>query len=179
MVFIFFVLIVFILLVTSKIRIEITNLKYISNHLNDYFNIKINLQILGKLTVLCFNINKPKINKWKNNKKLKIFNMKGIKKHISIKKINQLKKIINFSIKKIKLKAEIGTDSTILTTMIIPTISSIIAILLAVIKVKYINQYFEVKPVYNRGNFLNVELSGIFEIKFLNIKNNFLCYNKN
>ena len=82
MVFLFVVLIVFILLVTSKIRIEITNLKYISNHLNDYFNIKINLQILGKLTVLWFNINKPKINKWKNNKKLKIFNMKKIKKNI-------------------------------------------------------------------------------------------------
>ena len=165
MVFLFILIILVVLLITSKIRIEINNLRFSTNnvknnlpikqqHLNDKYNVKIKLQILGKITVLWFNINKHKIEKLKKKQRFKNIKMTNFKKHISVDKIKQWKNIINISIEKLKLNAEIGTDSTMLTTMIIPTISSIIAIILAKKKVKQENQYFQLKPIYNKRKYV-------------------------
>lgn len=159
MVFLYVLLIIVILLITSKIRIEIDNFKFFSNikqsHLNDKYNIKIKLQVLNKIPILWTNINKSKIQKLKEKEKFKNINLnfKDIKKDISLKNLKQNTSQINIEIKKFYLNTEIGTDSTMFTSMLISLLSSGIAIILASKKVKQENQNFQIKPIYNSRQF--------------------------
>ena len=155
-----FILLIIILLITSKIKIEISNFKFTSkkiksSYLNDKYNIKIEFVILSKIPILWVNINKKKIQKLEESGKFKNINInfKDVKKDISIKKIKQVQKQINIQIKKFNLKLELGTDSTILTSMIIPTISSIISIILARKRIEPSNSYLRIKPIYNKRKF--------------------------
>ena len=69
------------------------------------------------------------------------------------------------------LKIDIGTENAALTSIIIPIISTILAILLREkIKSKE-EQFFIITPIYQNQNYLNIELSGIFEIKMNHIIN--------
>ena len=155
-----FILLIIILLITSKIKIEISNFEFTSkkiksSYLNDKYNIKIEFVILSKIPILWVNINKKKIQKLEESGKFKNINInfKNVKKDISIKKIKQVQKQINIQIKKFNLKLELGTDSTILTSMIIPTISSIISIILARKRIEPSNSYLRIKPIYNKRKF--------------------------
>ncbi|MBR3002360.1 MAG: hypothetical protein IKF38_02180 [Clostridia bacterium] len=194
MVFLFIFFLIIILLVTSKIRIEIENLKILSktedilellikksnkqknnlinpNYLNDKYTIKIKLQILSKLPIIWTNINKNKIQKMEKNEKIKRINenLKNTPKNISFKQFKQATNKINIDIKKFYLETEIGTENTILTTMIVPIISSFLAIIFTKKKVKQENQKYQIKPIYNSGNVLNIEFSGVVEIKIKDV----------
>ena len=69
------------------------------------------------------------------------------------------------------LKIGIGTENAALTSIIIPIISTILAILLREkIKSKE-EQFFIITPIYQNQNYLNIKLSGIFEIKMNHIIN--------
>ena len=56
-----------------------------------------------------------------------------------------------------------------LLTFLIPIISTIISIILARKKIKTKNQNYQIKPVYNAGNLLNIEFNGIFELNLIHI----------
>lgn len=158
MVFLFLLLII-LLLITSKIRIKIDNLRFrgellnekekSKSYLNDNYNIKISLDVLSKIPILWINIDKKKIEKLKQKDRFKNIKFKNATKNIKIHQLKEVKEKINIRIKEFYLDTQIGTDSTIFTTMIIPLISSIISYILAKRHIKQKNFDFKIKPIFN------------------------------
>ena len=134
----------------------------------------------------CLNIvrNAISINKILKNQKVKekikeeqtkiIENKANIDKEL----ITSLKNI-RTEIKEINLKISIGTENASLTAFVIPVISTFIAIFFSKQINKYNNkQSFLVTPVYIDQNLINIEGSGIFEIKMIHIINTICIVNK-
>ena len=74
-------------------------------------------------------------------------------------------------IKKIKLEIELGTENASATAILVPIISTIISFIIKQ-KVKDCKkQIFNIKPLFLNQNMVNIEISGIFEIKMIHIIN--------
>ena len=87
------------------------------------------------------------------------------------KNILKVIKKIKLDVKELNLKIDLGTENAALTSMIIAIISSILAIFLRK-KIKSTEeQYFIITPIYQNRNYLNIDFSGIFEIKMNHIIN--------
>ena len=177
MVFLFYLIItliiIAILLLFSKIRIEIINFKFTSlnkRHINKEYKFVLKLYILGKIPILKINITKTKLEKQKIKEKLEKIDIKAIQNKIKIDKnfFKAIKKI-NMQVKKINLNMELGTENAMLTSVIVPAISTIIAIYLRKKIKNYENQTFIIQPVYQNQNLINIYISGIFEIKMIHI----------
>ena len=182
MVFLFIFLIIILIIITTKIKFEIQNLKFSTitkPHLNNKYQIKIKIYTFGILPIFNIKINNKKINKILKNQKVKekikeqqtkiIENKANINKEL----ITSLKNI-RTEIKEINLKISIGTENASLTAFVIPVISTLLAIILS----KQINKSFLVTPVYIDQNLINIEGSGIFEIKMIHIINTICILNK-
>lgn len=187
MFFLFIFLIIIAIIITMKIKIEIQNLKFTTNekpHLNRKYQIKIKIYTFGILPIINIKLNNKKIQKILNNNKIKekikqqetkiIENKANIDKEL----ITSLKNI-RTEIKEINLKISIGTENASLTAFVIPVISTFIAIFFSKQINKYNNkQSFLVTPVYIDQNLINIEGSGIFEIKMIHIINTICIVNK-
>ena len=175
MVFLFILLTILIVLIFSKIQVEIENFrlnlpKNKNKILNDTFLFKIKLVIFGTLPIINLKINREKLKKLENNlkdKKIKL-DINKIGKQITKENINDAKKL-QMHIEKIKLKINFGTENTILTSFIVPIISTIWSIVLTKKRVKEEKQRLEINPIYNKGNLVNIVFEGIFEIKMIHI----------
>lgn len=175
MVFLFILLTIIIVLVFSKIQVEIENFrlnlpKNKDKILNDTFFFKIKLVIFGTLPIINLKINREKLKKLENNlkdKKIKL-DINKIGKQITKENINDAKKL-QMHIEKIKLKINFGTENTILTSFMVPIISTIWSIVLTKKRVKEEKQRLEINPIYNKGNLVNIVFEGIFEIKMIHI----------
>lgn len=175
MVFLFILLTIIIVLIFSKIQVEIENFrlnlqKNKNKILNDTFLFKIKLVIFGTLPIINLKINREKLKKLENNlkdKKIKL-DINKIGKQITKENINDAKKL-QMHIEKIKLKINFGTENTILTSFIVPIISTIWSIVLTKKRVKEEKQRLEINPIYNKGNLVNIVFEGIFEIKMIHI----------
>lgn len=185
MVFLFY-LIIFILLIiiflSSKIKIEVINLKFTSldkNHINKEYKIILKLCILGKIPILKINITKTKLENKKVKEKLQKLNIDLFKGKNNIDK-NFIKalKTRNLQIEKINLNIEIGTENAMTTSIIVPAISTIIAIYLRKKVKNYENQIFIINPIYQNRNLINIYISGIFDIKMIHIINILYKLNK-
>lgn len=164
-----FLLLIMILFMTSKIVIDIrkfeiesinsvSNTKIYSDYKNNKFyndyDIKIKLQILQFLPILCFKIDKRKLEKLCNSKKFKNIRLKNIKydnvkKYINLKNIKEIKEKILINMKYFILKINIGTGSIILTSFVVSIVSFILSILLTNKTVKTPNPYFKIQPIYS------------------------------
>jgi hypothetical protein len=175
LVFLFILLTIIIVLIFSKIQVEIENFrlnlpKNKNKILNDTFLFKIKLVIFGTLPIINLKINREKLKKLENNlkdKKIKL-DINKIGKQITKENINDAKKL-QMHIEKIKLKINFGTENTILTSFIVPIISTIWSIVLTKKRVKEEKQRLEINPIYNKGNLVNIVFEGIFEIKMIHI----------
>lgn len=175
MVFLFILLTIIIVLIFSKIQVEIENFrlnlpKNKNKILNDTFLFKIKLVIFGTLPIINLKINREKLKKLENNlknKKIKL-DINKIGKQITKENINDARKL-QMHIEKIKLKINFGTENTILTSFIVPIISTIWSIVLTKKRVKEEKQRLEINPIYNKGNLVNIVFEGIFEIKMIHI----------
>lgn len=175
MVFLFILLTIIIVLIFSKIQVEIENFrlnlpKNKDKILNDTFFFKIKLVIFGTLPIINLKINREKLKKLENNlkdKKIKL-DINKIGKQITKENINYAKKL-QMHIEKIKLKINFGTENTILTSFMVPIISTIWSIVLTKKRVKEEKQRLEINPIYNKGNLVNIVFEGIFEIKMIHI----------
>ena len=175
MFFLFILLTIIIVLIFSKIQVEIENFrlnlpKNKNKILNDTFLFKIKLVIFGTLPIINLKINREKLKKLENNlkdKKIKL-DINKIGKQITKENINDAKKL-QMHIEKIKLKINFGTENTILTSFIVPIISTIWSIVLTKKRVKEEKQRLEINPIYNKGNLLNILFEVIFEIKMIHI----------
>ena len=196
MVFLFVLLIlvfIFFILITSKIRISINNLQFNVNskakHLNDKYNVKIQLIIFNFLPILWVNINKKKVEKIKRNgikSKLQLKLQNKIKSEFSFKKIigniskgknKQIQEMLNLKINKFNLELNIGTDFMFLTNLLIPIISTGISTFLSKNNAK--EKYYRIMPIYELENMLLLKFSSDIEIKLIDIIKIIHIYGKN
>ena len=168
-------LIILVIIVTSKIRFQIKDFEYSLiniKHVNPKYKMQISWFIFGKIPIVRIDIDKTKINKLKIKEKITNIETEIIqgKKPIN-KNILKVIKKIKLDVKELNLKIDLGTENAALTSMIIPIISSILAIFLRR-KIKSTEeQYFIITPIYQNRNYLNIDFSGIFEIKMNHIIN--------
>lgn len=187
MVFIFIILILMLVILTIRVRFEFRNFEFTSlykNHLNKDYKIKITIYTFERIPILKIKIDNEKIKKFLDNEKVR----KSIKKQ-EIKIIENRKDIdkevlkalknIKIQIDEMNLHISIGTENSSITAFIIPVISTIIAIILSKKVQRYTEkQKFSVTPVYMNQNLINIEFSGIFQIKMIHIINTICIVNK-
>lgn len=171
-----------IILFFSKIRIEIINFRFDSQlrrHINKDYKIIIKLKAFGLIPIFKINITKTKLEKMKLKEKIKNVDFKVLEdNHKLDKKILKAIKNLKLSIKNINLRLDIGTENATLTSIIVPAISTVIAIVLRKKVKKFENQIFMINPIYQNQNLVNLFVSGIFEIKMSHIINIIYILNK-
>lgn len=187
MVFLFIFLIMILIFITIRIKFEFKNLKFTSlskEHLNKNYEIKFTIYTFTKIPIFKIKMNNEKIKKIMNNEKIRktiekqetkiIENRKDIDKEV----VKGLKNI-RLEIEEMNLKILIGTENALITAFIIPLISTMVAIFLSKKVQKYNDkQIFLVTPVYINQNLINIEFSGIFQIKMIHIINTMCILNK-
>lgn len=84
---------------------------------------------------------------------------------------NQLKTLrhIKIQIQKLDLKIAIGLEDAAATAVCIGAIASIVAILLRKYMKTKNQNIWEVVPVYQNRNLLNIKIDGIFRIRFIHM----------
>lgn len=171
-----------IILFFSEIRIQIINFRFSSQlqrHINKDYEIIIKLNVLGFVPLFKINITKTKLEKMKLKEKIKNVDFKVLEdNHKLDKKILKAIKNLKLSIKNINLRLDIGTENATLTSIIVPAISTVIAIVLRKKVKKFENQIFMINPIYQNQNLVNLFVSGIFEIKMSHIINIIYILNK-
>ena len=174
--FIILIIIIFVLLFYfSKIQIEINNFKFKSlqnRKINKDYEIIFRLFIFKIIPVLKINITKTKLEKLKLKEKIKNFDFKIMQNNKKFdKKLIKSIKQLDIGIKNIDLFIELGTENASLTSIIVPTLSTIIAFILNKKIKKFENQVFKIDPIYINQNLVNIYISGIFEVQMGHIIN--------
>ncbi len=183
MVFLFIFSIVILLLIFSRIKIEIENFRFTSHkqprHINKEYKIVIKLCILRKIPIIKINITKTRLEKIELKKQIEKINFEKLidNKQIDLKIIKAFKRL-NVNIDNINLKIEMGTENAALTAIVIPVISTVVSIILSRKIKEEQNQKFEIRPIYINQNLINIMFSGIFEIKMIHIINIIYILNK-
>lgn len=179
LVFLFFmcvtIVVFMIILIFSKIRIEIINFQFCSQlkrHINKDYEIVIKLCAFDLLPIFKLKLTKEKLEKMKVKEKIKKIDFTALESNVTFDKesFRQIKKL-DISIEKINLHIDLGTENASLTAILVPAISTIIAIILRKNVKKFENQIFIMKPIYQNQNLVNLFISGIFEIKMSHIIN--------
>ena len=178
MVFLFILLILCILLliiVFSKIRIDVKKFEYCSankKYINPNYYLQLSWIILSKIPIIKIKLNKHTVKKLKLKDKFVDIDVKmwEERKKIDKETISIIKKI-DFAIRKLKLKIDIGTENSAITSLLIPIVSTVISFLLRNKMKTKEEQTYIVQPIYNNQNYLNITISGIFEIKMNHIIN--------
>ena len=178
MVFLLILVIFLILLIIfafSKLQLQLQEFNFSSinkEHINPKYKLIFSWYILGKLPIIKIKIDKTRFSKLKVKEKFASIEMDIVQGKRQIdKNILSIIKKVKFEIKKIDLKIDIGTENAELTSLIVPAISTLIVLYLKE-KIKSKNeQIFIVQPIYKNQNYLNIEFSGIFEIKINHIIN--------
>lgn len=186
MVFLFIFLLVFMIficiLIFSKIRIEIINFRFTSmnkKHLNENYKIIIKLRIFNKFTIFKIILTEKKLKRLNLQQEAKIIKTRIIENKSKIdKKIFKVMKKIKINIKKINLSINVGTENASLTALLVAIISSITGIVFRKSIIDSKKQIFKIVPVYVNKNLININVSGIFEIKMIHIINIIYVLNK-
>lgn len=167
---------IILLLIFSKIRIQIINFQFSSmkienRHTNKDYKVILKLYVLGKIPIIKLNITKTRLEKINLKEKVEKIDFESIDRDKIISKnfIGEFKNI-KPKINNIDLKIKLGTENACLTSIIVPAISTVIAIFLKRLT-EFENQIFLITPIYNNQNLINIQLSGIFEIKMIHIIN--------
>lgn len=150
------IIIIFIIIFTSEIGLEINNLKVNTENqeiLNKDYIVEISVIILHKIKIIKRNIKNI------DSKNIRVGNRTISTKAFKKKDINIDYKLLikNISVKKVKLNIEIGTENAALTAIIVGFISAIIGIIIKMPKYKII-------PIYNGKNLLKIDLDCIIRI---------------
>ena len=181
MVFLFIILILVILLITSKIRIEVERFKFLSNMSKKQktsYKIIVKLCILNRITLIKIPLTKEKIVKLKTMGIFKNIGIKKIERNLNPENLPKIIKENKINIKKFKINVEFGTENAGLTALLVPIISMVISFVIRAKIREYKNQSFNVKPLFLNKNLVNVEFSGIFEMKMIHIINIIYILNK-
>ena len=191
MVFLFImwiILIVTLVIITTKIEVKIVNLvmnSQIEEHISNGFEIIIKLKIFENIPILKFTLNKNKVKKIQQSLKMNE-KVKQLEKDILENKNKFDKKMVqglkefskNIYIEKLDLEIEFGTENAFLTSMLVAFFSSILSIVFSKIRVREKNIVYEIETVYRNENSIKIEISGIFQIKLIHIINTIYVLNK-
>ena len=187
MVFLLILSIIILMIVTIRIKIKFKDFEFSSQskeYLNKNYKIEIIIYTFNFIPILKLKVTNKKINKALNNEKIrKVINEQKTKivenrKDIDIEAIKAIKNI-KIEIYEMNLNISLGTEDAAITAFIIPIISTFIAIFLSQKVKKYnYNQKFSIQPVYVNKNLINIEFSGIFQIKMIHIINTICIVNK-
>ena len=174
------------MIITIRIKIKFKDFEFSSQkkeHLNKNYKIEITIYTFNFIPISKLKITNKKINKALSNEKIrKVINEQKTKiienrKNIDIEAIKEIKNI-KMEIDEMNLKISLGTEDAVITAFIIPIISTFIAIFLSQKVRKYNdNQKFSIQPVYINQNLINIEFSGIFQIKMIHIINTICIVN--
>lgn len=175
------------MIITIRIKIKFIDFEFSSQnkeHLNRNYKIEITVYTFNLIPILKLKITNKKIQKMFDNEKIrKAINEQKAKiienrKDIDLKSIKEIKNI-RIEIDEMNLNILLGTEDAAITAFIIPIISTFIAIFLSQKVEKYNDkQIFSIKPIYINQNLINVEFSGIFQIKMIHIINTICIVNK-
>ena len=187
MFFLLICLIIILMIITIRIKIEFKNFEFNSQnkeHVNKNYKIEITIYAFNFIPISKLKITNKKINKALSNEKIrKAINEQKTKiienrKDIDIEAIKEIKNI-KMKIDEMNLIISLGTEDAAITAFIIPIISTFIAIFLSQKVEKYNdNQKFLIQPVYINQNLINIEFSGIFQIKMIHIIDTICILNK-
>lgn len=179
-------LLIFTILLLSKLQIEIKNLKIGNKEENkgrikDKYEVKITLYFLEKIPILWFRLNNKRIRKISNSKQLEKIDLKAIEKNIKFNKETlEIIKNIKIKISKLNLRIDLGTEDVIFTSYLIAFIASLIGLILPHIvqKNKINNCKYIVNPIYQNRNIYHVNLDSIISIKIVHIIYSMLIFIK-
>ena len=162
----FLVLLILLLILSMKIQIKIKNLKYNSenkSHINKEYSVILYIYILNQIKIFRFKFTKEKFHKLnekthikeKIEKEMKERNLKKLaEKYDVTKDFKEIVKNIKIKTSKLDFSLELGTKNLLLTSFLIPTISTIIAFILYKIGNKKEKQNFKIIPVYQNKNLI-------------------------
>lgn len=164
---------IIIFILVSTIRIDIKKVR-ISNTVKakQNYEIKISAYLVNKLKWISIRINKIKIQKIAKKMNLEKIDIQKLEKNIDLYDIKQI-----FNIKPklrcLNLEMSLGVEDVILTTYLIPIVSTVISIILPYItkesKIKDIK--YKILPIYNNQNVYDLKLDTTIEIKMINVLN--------
>lgn len=171
MLLVFFILLIICLLIISlRFEIEIENFEY-SNYekqIPDNFKVKFRIFLINKLKILELKLNKEKMKKIYSKQKLEKIDTKKMMRKLPKSNKEKIKILEMLKLKKIKLYIEIGTEEIMLTTMIIPILSSLFSVIFSMICNKN-DCYYKVNPIYIDENIYKINLDCIISIKMIHI----------
>lgn len=187
MVFLLIFLIIILMIITVRIKIKFNNFEFSSQskeHINKNYKIEITIYTFNLIPILKLKITNKKIQKMLSNEKIKnAINEQKTKiienrKDIDLEAIKGIKNI-KIEIDEMNLNISLGTEDAAITAFIIPIISTFIALFLSQKVQKYNDkQIFSIQPIYINQNLINIEFSGIFQIKMIHIINTICIVNK-
>lgn len=181
-VFFIFLTISFILgLILSKISVNICDFKLNNQYekLNAKFLIKLNADLYGLLPITILKLTQDGINifgikisytKILENQKLKKILKNGLNKAKKDFKISSIK-MLKPDLEKINLELSIGTESFLMTTILIFVISTLLSFGIQNTIKQFDSEKYKyiIKPDFNERNKVIINLKGIFKIKTSNI----------
>lgn len=179
-----FVIIIFILSLTIKIKFEIDNLKIVLPKINkkatnQECKIKLKIYVLKKIKIIDIDLKKIDFNNIKTKNRLKRLEDKIQQRDFKADiNIIAFLKSIDAKLEKMNLKIFLGIENAEITAICVGLLASGIAIIL---KNKIGNndlQKYEVIPIYQDINIIKIEFDGIFSIDMRNIINIFKLLKK-
>ena len=173
---------------TSKIEIKIENLIITSQtkkHINDKYKIIIKMYFFNKIPIIKITLTENKLGKIYTKLKMKE-KIRKLEEEIYINKDKFDLKLLNairefnkcIKIVDLKLKIQLGTENAFLTSILVAIISSIMSITISKKAMREDKIFYNVEPIYNSQNLINIAISGIFQIKMIHIINTIYVLNK-
>ena len=141
------------------IKINIKQFELENTKINS-LKIYISINIFNKFDIFRIKIDKTKLNKLLSKNTPKI--------DLRMLKIEDIKALIeNIKVEKIIINSKIGTENPIITSFIVATLASILAILFAKIE----KPSYKIEPIYINKNYVYLNINCIFKVKLVHIIN--------
>ena len=171
MLLVFFFIIIFIGILFFILNVKFSVKKLVISNINSQrkiewdFKINIGLYIGKKVKIFNLNFDKSFLVKNKIIKKMNR-NVDKIKRKNFLKKLRKLNCCCEF----LDLNVNLGTDSCIVTSYIVPVIATVIeTIIMKINSYNYNpNTNYVIRPIYNNGNIIDINLRGSV---YINVKN--------
>ena len=160
-----------ILILSSKIRIELKKVEISNINKQSYYMLQISWYIFYKIKVFQKQWDPPKLKKvWTKLKRHKI-DLEKIERNIPMNKQLELFKKLKLQVKQFNLELEIGTEDALITSFLVFFLSNLLALTLPhIIQAKQAEQYhYKIIPSYINQNLYKISFNCIIDVKMVHI----------
>ena len=171
--FVLFIITVFIIFSTIRIKIENWEVRNSKKKKNEKkHQITTTIHLFNKLKWISLRIDNKKMQKIFVKLHLDNLDIKKLEKDFQISDIKEIIEI-RPKISQLDLQIKLGLEDVILTTYTIPILATVISFILATsVKRENMNKIkYNVEPIYDNKNLYKIKLNTILEIKLLNLLN--------